>query len=264
MPRRSARARRSAGPLPDAAAARALAASRTARCARAACAYLADYETRPAGSGEAFHVLAGGRCAPFSLKTRGGRWPAALPAQRRERRRRRHARADRRQGRSGRDSRARRRTRACAPRVLRGAWVAGHRALLLAVDRYRGRRRRPRRALGGGLEPGRRRLRAERSLPAGARRPCRAVSAKCSSPLRRDEPLGRSIALTRARLARRGLAPPQDARCPHWNAAPAEQGCRRQSKPNWEQPRCTTHSQPEQGAGAHVIAGWRSASGSHS
>ena len=40
------------------------------------CAYLLDLETTPFGSGDAFHVLAGGRCGRFSLRTRDGRWPA--------------------------------------------------------------------------------------------------------------------------------------------------------------------------------------------
>ena len=43
---------------------------------RGRCAYLLDLETTPFGSGDAFHVLAGGRCGRFSLRTRDGRWPA--------------------------------------------------------------------------------------------------------------------------------------------------------------------------------------------
>jgi hypothetical protein len=44
------------------------------------CAYLADLETRPPGSGAAFHALAGGRCGPWPLATtRTRRWPRAVP-----------------------------------------------------------------------------------------------------------------------------------------------------------------------------------------
>ena len=121
-------------PLPDAAATGHLARG-APYAAHGPCAYLADYETRPAGSGEAFHVLAGGRCAAFSLKTSGGRWPAALPAQRPG------VAADDmlgligskplRPGQPGTAPHERIR-----PRVVRGAWVAGHRALLLAVAGY--------------------------------------------------------------------------------------------------------------------------------
>jgi hypothetical protein len=37
--------------------------------------YLTSLETRPAGSGTAFHALAGGRRKRFSLATRAGAWP---------------------------------------------------------------------------------------------------------------------------------------------------------------------------------------------
>jgi hypothetical protein len=38
--------------------------------------YLCDLETKPPGSGEAFHVLAGGRSGRFSLRTTtSGEWP---------------------------------------------------------------------------------------------------------------------------------------------------------------------------------------------
>jgi hypothetical protein len=38
--------------------------------------YLCNLETTPAGSGDAFHVLAGGRSSPFSLRTTAsGEWP---------------------------------------------------------------------------------------------------------------------------------------------------------------------------------------------
>jgi len=96
------------------------------------CAYLTDIETAPAGSGEAFHVLAGGRCAPFPQATSGGRWPARLPDRRA---------ADDMLGligslplRPGQPGTApQRRVRL---RVIRRAWVNGHPALLLAVSPF--------------------------------------------------------------------------------------------------------------------------------
>ena len=63
---------------------------------------------------------------------------------------------------------------------------------------------------------------------AGGRPPC-AREHEVLARRRGDEPSAAGIALTRARRARRGLPPPQDARCPHWNAAPWEQRCPRQS-----------------------------------
>jgi hypothetical protein len=41
------------------------------------CAYLLDANTRPFGQSIPFHALAGGRCHPWPLATRRGRWPAA-------------------------------------------------------------------------------------------------------------------------------------------------------------------------------------------
>ena len=45
-----------------------------------ACGYLVDVEPGAArgqpGAGSLYHLLFGGRCRPFELKTRGGRWPA--------------------------------------------------------------------------------------------------------------------------------------------------------------------------------------------
>ena len=38
--------------------------------------YLTNLETRPTGSGDAFHVLAGGRSGRWPLRVRGGGWPA--------------------------------------------------------------------------------------------------------------------------------------------------------------------------------------------
>lgn len=40
------------------------------------CAYLLDLNTRPLGQSIPFHALAGGRCNPWPLMTRSGRWPA--------------------------------------------------------------------------------------------------------------------------------------------------------------------------------------------
>ena len=41
------------------------------------CAYLLDLNTRPFGENIPFHALAGGRCGPWPLTTRAGRWPAS-------------------------------------------------------------------------------------------------------------------------------------------------------------------------------------------
>ena len=38
--------------------------------------YLTNLDTKPDGSGDPFHVLAGGRRGRFSLRSEGGRWPA--------------------------------------------------------------------------------------------------------------------------------------------------------------------------------------------
>ncbi len=43
------------------------------------CAYLLDLDTRPLGQSIPFHALAGGRCGPWPLTTRGGRWPTRAP-----------------------------------------------------------------------------------------------------------------------------------------------------------------------------------------
>jgi hypothetical protein len=91
------------------------------------CQYLLDLETRPFGSGGAFHILAGGRCGPWPMAAPRGRWPARVPL-----------RPD--LGLVG--------TKALEPgqapedqryvrlRVLRRAQVAGHAALVLAAAPY--------------------------------------------------------------------------------------------------------------------------------
>ena len=38
--------------------------------------YLTNFDTRPHGSGDPFHVLAGGRRGRFSLDVKAGKWPA--------------------------------------------------------------------------------------------------------------------------------------------------------------------------------------------
>ncbi len=43
------------------------------------CAYLLDLNTRPFGQNIPFHALAAGRCGPWPLTTRSGRWPADPP-----------------------------------------------------------------------------------------------------------------------------------------------------------------------------------------
>src|SRR5919109_1649239 len=44
-------------------------------------AYLSDFRTSDPAEGLAFHVLAGGRTGPFSLRvTDGGEWPVKVPA----------------------------------------------------------------------------------------------------------------------------------------------------------------------------------------
>jgi hypothetical protein len=50
---------------------------RTLRIGR--CQYLLDLETRPSGSDDPFHILAGGRCGRWPLETRSRRWPARVP-----------------------------------------------------------------------------------------------------------------------------------------------------------------------------------------
>lgn len=91
------------------------------------CEYLLDWNTRPFGSGSAFHLLAGGRCRPFDLRTVGDRWPVstsrlgalgligAKPL------------------RPGQDPSSQERVRL---RLLRRVRVASHSALLLRVASY--------------------------------------------------------------------------------------------------------------------------------
>jgi hypothetical protein len=50
-------------------------ATRTLR--RGRCVYLLDLNARSFREGTTFHALAGGRCRPWPLKARRGRWPAA-------------------------------------------------------------------------------------------------------------------------------------------------------------------------------------------
>jgi hypothetical protein len=90
--------------------------------------YLCNLETTPAGSGAAFHVLAGGRSRPFSLSsTASGGWP-------------RDPRLPRDLGLIGSESRKRGqrslRERRIRPRLIRRTTVSTHSALLLRVADY--------------------------------------------------------------------------------------------------------------------------------